>query len=116
MDKNQIKQLLLFAEPILPMIQPSFPEMIKGISSFIPEWMKEISEKHNKEKVVIILDTVMQGEKMIAVIKFMTPVNGKLEPLKKDDGSPYIEPASRLLSDLLNKGLEQLKKIREEDD
>lgn len=108
-----MKQIAPMLGAVLPMFEPYMPEFMNGVSSFLPEWMKDMAKKHNAEKIVIILDTAVQNDKTIAVIKFMTPINGKLEPVKKEDGSPYVEPASKLLSDLVNMGIDHIKNAPE---
>jgi hypothetical protein len=109
------KQIAMMLGQILPLVEPYIPEMTPFLSAGIPQWMMDTAKKHNVEKVVIILDTYIKDDKPVALLKFMTPVAGKLEPLKKEDGSPYVESASKFITDILNMGIDNIKKAQDEE-
>lgn len=111
MDMNMILPMVM---PFLPIVEENMPMISEAIGGYLPQYLDEVAKEHKVEKVLIILDTQNNDGKLIPVIKFMSSVGGRLEVLKKSDGSPFVEPASKLFLDLSKRGIDYLVKMEAE--
>lgn len=103
-------------KPMLPLLKPKLPLILDKVAQFIPEYLEDLAKQHGVKKVTMILENQDSEGGKISVIKYMHNENGQLQFLKKEDGTPFIEPAKVLLEGLVNKALNEMNKEKQEDE